>query len=141
MRTAILIKALESGQLPASEFSHRNHVHVAWYYLQRMPLPAAARHFSLVLKAYVRRIGAQDKYHLTLTRAFMHLIGARMRPGEDWQTFARRNPELFGCARSLIAAHYSAEALAQGRTRFIEPDRAPLPAMTARVGAPALLIK
>jgi hypothetical protein len=127
MRTEVLIQALESAQLPPSEFSHRNHVHVAWYYLQRRPLPEAARHFSLVLKTYVQRIGAQDKFHLTLTHAFMHLISARMRPGEDWNTFARRNPELFNCARSLIAVHYSPEALEQGRAKFVEPDRAALP--------------
>jgi len=127
MRIDLLVRNLEDGTLPPSGFSHRNHVHVAWHYLQQRPLPQAAGHFAAVLRAYVARIGAADKFHLTLTMAFMHLIQVRRLPDENWEAFALRNPELFEAARSLIARHYSPEALERGRKEFVEPDLEPLP--------------
>ena len=124
-----LLRRLADGSLPASEFSHRNHVRAAWHCLRGGdPLPQAAHRFRDLLLDYVRGVGAQDKFHLTLTLAFMHIIHARMgSPGEAWPAFEARNPDLFSSAQSLIARHYTAARMAAGRTRFAEPDLAPLP--------------
>ena len=128
MEEGELLRRLADGSLPPAEFTHRNHVRAAWQCLREGPsLPAAAHRFRDLLLGYVRSVGALDKFHLTLTLAFMHIIHARMRDGEDWPAFAVRNPDLFSDARSLIARHYSEARIAAGRAQFAEPDQAPLP--------------
>ena len=122
-----LIAQLEAGTLDPREFSHHSHVRAGRHYLLALPLREAAHRFRDVLQAYVRKLGAEPKFHLTLTLAFMHLIHERMRAGESWETFAARNPELFAEAKALIARHYSAPALERGRAQFVEPDRLALP--------------
>ncbi len=123
-----LLRRLGDGTLPPAEFTHRNHVRAAWHCLRSRPLREAAHGFRDLLQAYVQRVGAAEKFHLTLTLAFMHIIHARMgRPEEGWEAFSGRNPDLFSDARSLIARHYSTAQIAAGRTQFAEPDGAPLP--------------
>ncbi len=127
MELPALIRALEDGTLPPSEFSHRSHVQAGWFYLQHWPLREAAHRFRDSLRAYVRGLGAEEKFHVTLTLAFMHLIHERTRAGESWDAFAARNPELFDDARALMSRHYTADALARGGLAFVEPDCATLP--------------
>lgn len=128
MDTATLVAALEAGTLPPAEFTHRNHVRAAWHYLRQRPLRDAAYGFRDTLIAYVRKLGAEDKFHLTLTLAFMHVIHERMgKSDESWDDFATRNPELFNGAKGLIARHYSPARLDQGRVHFAEPDLSALP--------------
>jgi hypothetical protein len=129
MDGADLLRRLADGSLPGAEFTHRNHVHAAWQCLCEGPsLAGAAHRFRDLLQNYVRAVGAADKFHLTLTLAFMHIVHARMGPAaEGWPAFAARNPDLFDDARSLIARHYSAARMAAGRVQFAEPDGAPLP--------------
>ena len=127
MDDAGLVAQLEDGTLPPAEFNHETHVRAAWLYLQREPLAPAAHRFAAALQAYVLKLGAGSKFHLTLTLAFMHLIRERMQDGEGWAEFRGRNPELFANAAMLIAQHYSPPQLAAGRSQFSEPDRAALP--------------
>jgi hypothetical protein len=128
MEGAELLRRLADGSLPPADFTHRNHVHAAWQCLRSHDrLPTAAHAFGGLLLAYVRTVGAEDKFHLTLTLAFMHIIHARMAEPEAWDAFAARNPDLFSDARSLIARHYSAARIAAGRREFAEPDGMPLP--------------
>jgi hypothetical protein len=125
-----LLAALVRGTLPPSQFSHYNHVRAAWECLRQMPLRVAAHRFGEILAGYVQRVGAEDKFHLTLTFAFMHLIHQRMEtaPG-DWEAFAKANPDLFSDAKALVARYYSAGKLMtpEARKAFVEPDLAPLP--------------
>jgi hypothetical protein len=125
-----LLAGLADGSLPAGAFSHRNHVRAAWQCLREDPLPQAAQRFTGLLRQFVGQIGAADKYHHTLTVAFMHLIDVRRRaaPG-DWDGFERAHPELFRDAQRLIEQHYSPALLKtpEAHSGFIEPDRAPLP--------------
>jgi hypothetical protein len=128
MDEAALIAALEDGTLAPAEFTHANHVRTGWFYLRQLPLREAAHQFRDVLQAYVTRLGAQDKFHLTLTLAFMHLIHVRMRAEDEaWVSFAVRNTDLLSDAKSLIGQHYSATRLDAGQKDFAEPDLAPLP--------------
>lgn len=127
MTAAELLAGLEDGSLPPSRFGHREHVHAAWGCLQNAPLRAAAHRFRDLLRSYTQRLGAEQKFHLTMTLAFMHLIHERLRAGEDWAAFAARNADLFDDARGMIERHYSPAVLAGGRSAFVEPDRAALP--------------
>ena len=124
---AALIARLRDGSLPPPQFSHRNHIHAAWHCLQQAPLPEAAQRFLDLLRGYTRHVGAEQKFHETLTRSFMHLIHERLLPDEAWPAFEARNPDLFLHAQTLIGQHYSPARLILGQTVFVEPDRLPLP--------------
>lgn len=125
-----LLAGLGRGTLPPGEFSHYNHVRAAWTCLQQMPLRVAAHRFGELLQNYVRQVGAEDKFHLTLTFAFMHLIHERMKNApDDWEGFVKANPDLFADAKTLVARFYSPGKLmtAEARRAFVDPDLAPLP--------------
>jgi hypothetical protein len=138
MRSEVLVTALERGVLPPSDFTHERHVQAAWHYLRQQPLDRAAQRFVSTLQAYVNQVGAQSKFHLTMSVAFMHLIHSRidLPPSAgielsvgDWHAFRDANPDLFSCWRKLIAVHYSDDALGRGREVFVAPDREPLPGL------------
>lgn len=125
-----LLERLQDGTLPAAEFNHYNHVRAAWHCLNALPLREAAHSFRDVLLSYVRRLGAEDKFHLTLTFAFMHLIHERMKTSPaDWEGFVAANVDLFEDAKAVVAQFYSAGRLLDERAKrqFVEPDLAPLP--------------
>jgi hypothetical protein len=125
-----LLVALENGTLPPAQFTHYNHVRAAWHCLQQLPLREAAHSFRDVLMSYVRKQGVEDKFHLTLTFAFMHLIHERIKatPG-DWEDFVAANADLFSDARRLVSQYYSPGRLLSdnARRQFVEPDLAALP--------------
>lgn len=129
------VGTFEAGAFDAARFDHEAHVHVAWCYLARYPLAEAIARFTSALRALTVRLGAAAKYHETVSWFFMIVLADRMADGKhaDWETFRRRNADLFTDARALLARHYSEECLAsaRARARFVLPDRAPSP------GAPA----
>jgi hypothetical protein len=125
-----LLAGLADGSLEAGQFSHLDHVHAAWQCLREDPLPQATHRFSGLLRDFVKRVGAEDKYHHTLTVALMHLIDSRRRAETgDWGAFVRSNGDLLRDARKLVEQHYAPELLdsPEARREFVEPNRAPLP--------------
>ena len=128
---AAFLAALEDLSLPAPEFNHRSHLRAAWLYLERHPLPEAARHCALAIQKYAASLGASEKFHLTLTLAFMHVIAElrRRHPAPDWESFLQACPELQHDARRIIARHYSEDVLRSDHARktFVHPDREALP--------------
>ncbi|MEO6260843.1 MAG: hypothetical protein ABIP63_10850 [Thermoanaerobaculia bacterium] len=46
------LQAFEDCSLPAAAFHHRDHVRVAWIYLQTFPLLEALNHFILGLRRF-----------------------------------------------------------------------------------------
>lgn len=125
------LAALEDGSLPAAEFSHRNHLRAAWLYLERHPLPEAAMYCALAIQKYAAGLGVPEKFHLTLTLAFMHII-AELRaqhPAGDWETFLAACPDLQRDAKGIVSRYYSAALLESERARrtFVPPDLVPLP--------------
>ncbi len=127
LNAAALIAGLADGSLPPARFGHEAHLMVARELLLQAPAAEAERRFCELLRGYVRGLGAEDKFHLSLSIALLRLIAVRLRPEEDWPAFRTRCPELFGEVRSLLAVHYSDAGLAAGRHRFVAPDRLPLP--------------
>jgi hypothetical protein len=124
---AALVAAFESTEL--EPFSHVEHVRVAWWYLRTLPLADALARCSTGIRRFAAARGATEKYHETITVAFMLLITERVNaaPALSWDEFAAANRDLF--SRSLLSHHYSEELLNSDRARraFVMPDRHPLP--------------
>jgi hypothetical protein len=126
------LAALHSGQLPASEFDHRQHLRLAWLQLRRAPLTAAIERTCVDIQAFASHHGAQAKFHRTVTEALLRLMAAQGATdlALDWPAFQHRNPALLSDARGLLARHYSPTLLSrpEARLRFQSPDLLPLPA-------------
>lgn len=119
-----LVSAFESCTLPGSEFTHRNHVRIAWIYLTEAPLLEAITRFRNSLQRFAASLGASAKYHETITFAFVFLIHERMQrePIETFDEFAAANGDLFG---PVLERYYRVETLASdlAKRTFVMPDR------------------
>ena len=124
------LQAFESGALPASEFHHREHLRLAWLYVARLGQPQAATRVLETLLRFATGQGAAQIFHVTLTHAWVSLVGSALvdaPSGESFPAFLERNPHLLD--KSLPQRHYSPETLAGSAAKqgFIPPDRAPFP--------------
>lgn len=135
-----VVRQLEALTLPAAQFDHRTHVRVAWWYLRHDNRDAAVDRFRQSVKAFATSLGAAEKYHETITVAYMLLIADRSAQTPDlcWEEFFARWPELFAQTPPLLSIHYSRALLesSQARHTFVLPDLCPLPG-AERVQAPA----
>jgi hypothetical protein len=131
------LRAFENGTLDPQEFDHEGHVYAAWCCLQEYGDPAGRARFVKALKRFVKRHGAGDKYHETMTRAFLDLISSRRERGADWMAFRQANESLVEQGLDHLLLHYSEDRLFSDRARreFLPPDRTPLPG-NRRTGDP-----
>lgn len=125
-----LLEAFESATLPAGAFRHRDHVRMAWIYLGRRPPLQALESFAGALRRFAAAQGAPGLYHETITWSFFFLIQerrARGADGEDWEEFARRNPDLLAWKPSILDRYYRPETLGSELARrvFVLPDAPP----------------
>ena len=129
------IMKFESGQVAPEGFDHRAHVHLAWCYLQQYSLLESVARFTAALQAFTRRVGAEDKYHETITIAFLLLIADRMERGQSWTEFAQTNGDWIDRGMRVMHRHYSEAALANegARLHFAMPDRVESVANQARL--------
>jgi hypothetical protein len=122
------IAQLESCTLPEDQFHHADHLHAGWLYLTRLPPVVAIARFSEVLRRYATSLGKPDRYHETITWAYLLLLNERIRlsePSPIWQQFEALNPDLFDWKNSILLRYYRPETLASPLARqvFLMPDR------------------
>lgn len=114
----------------AGRFGHREHVHLTWLAVRQYGIAAAIRLVSDGIQRTARYAGAPQKYHATISRAWVELVGYHA-GGEGaekgFAAFAERYPALLD--KRLLARHYRPATLAsrQARTGWVEPDLAPFP--------------
>jgi hypothetical protein len=97
MTDAEFLRALEECTLPASEFDHVAHVRAAYLYLQAGEFAAALGRMRRAIRNYSRHLGKADRYHETITVAYLALIQqhiAERGNGACWEGFVRNNAEL-----------------------------------------------
>lgn len=92
------LENFERSDLTADQFSHRDHLRLGYLYLTRYDFGEALFRMSRGLKALVAKLGLENKYHETITVAYMALINERLhRRGNSgtWDDFADANADLF----------------------------------------------
>jgi hypothetical protein len=124
-----LIERFEDCTLPEGRFHHIDHVRLAWLYLSRQPLAQALERFSAGLKRFAAAAGKPDRYHETITWAYLFLIHERMeRDGRprSWEEFIAANPDLRARDGGVLGRLYNRETLDSSLARrvFVLPDRA-----------------
>ena len=113
----------------ASRFGHREHVHLTWLAVRRCGVAAAVGVVSDGIQRTARYAGAPQKYHATVSRAWVELVGhhAAERDEQDFAAFATHHPALLD--KRLLTRFYRPATLAspQAKTAWIEPDLTPFP--------------
>jgi hypothetical protein len=104
-------------------------VRVAWCYLNRVPLLVALAQFRSALQRFATAKGKPERYHETITIAYMLLIAERLGHvrGASWERFAAANPDLLTWNPSILARFYTDGVLSSERARavFVLPDLDP----------------
>lgn len=124
-----MMAAFENGTLDPAQFNHRLHLSLAWSYLQRDGFPEGALRFRQHLKTYVAKVGAEGKYHETITWAYMVLLNEelslRSPAGESFDTMIQRRPDLLDHRNGAIARCYEKSQLdsPDARRVFLLPVR------------------
>ncbi len=117
------LRAFETGHLAEEDFDHTAHVRAGFLLIRQLGFARAVPPYCAALQALTRRFGVPEKYHETITIAFLALISERLgdNPNIDWQGFQQNNPDIF--QKDALKAYYSSAQLASpaARTMFQLP--------------------
>lgn len=124
------VEAFESCRLPTAQFHHADHVRMAWIYLGQMSEAQATRRIEQAIRRYAEHNGVSQKYHQTITLAWMKLVAAARRAtpqAAGFDEFATLHPELLDV--KSLNFYYTPERLASpaARREWLEPDICELP--------------
>jgi hypothetical protein len=117
------------AEVVAGRFGHREHLHVTWLAVRRFGTAAAVELISDGIRRTARYAGAPQKYHATVSRAWVELVACHMDAGEeDFDAFLTRVPDLLD--KRLLTRFYRSGTLASvaARSGWVEPDLRPIPA-------------
>jgi hypothetical protein len=113
----------------APRFGHRQHVHLTWLAVTTCGMPEAISLVSEGIQRTARYAGAPQKYHATVSRAWVELVGHHVEadPAPDFDTFVELNTALLD--KRLLTRFYRAATLAttDAKDGWVEPDLAPFP--------------
>lgn len=115
---------------PGGAFGHREHIHLAYVAVQRYGADKAVGVVAGWLAHVTAYLRAPQKFHATVTRAWVEIVAHHMTaapPAADFAAFADRYPALLD--KRLLTRHYSSRALASpaARAGWLEPDLASFP--------------
>ncbi len=124
------IASLEDCTLSPDFFHHADHVRMAFLYLRRYSTLEALQRFSTSLARFAAAMGKADRYHETITWAFLFIIRERMARSshqQTWQEFASENADLLKWKDkdNVLKKYYRDETLAStlARRTFVFPDK------------------
>ena len=113
----------------ADRFGHREHVHLTWLAVRRYGTAAAVDLVSDGIRRTARYAGAPQKYHATVSRAWVELVGFHVatEPDRPFDAFVAHNPALLD--KRLLTRFYRPSTLATPAAKegWVEPDLAPFP--------------
>jgi hypothetical protein len=113
----------------AGRFGHRQHVELTWRAVRQCGMPDAIDLICQGIQRTARYAGAPQKYHVTISRAWVELVAHHVAHdgSDDFEAFATRNPMLLD--KRLLTRFYRSTTLVdlRARTSWVEPDLAPFP--------------
>ncbi len=125
---ATLLAAFESARMAPGDLRHAEHVRLAFLYLSRQAdFGDAAVRFRRDLRRFAAAHGAADRYHETLTWAYLALINERAH-GSSFASsteLLRRHPELLDQKAGLLSRYYDVGAIsrsARAKEIFVLPE-------------------
>ncbi len=124
------VRLFESCELPGNSFHHADHIRLTWIYLRQSGETETVERMLKGIYRFACHNGRPEKFHYTVTRAWVRLVAAAWRSDSSmtqFTDFAAAHPHLLD--KNALQLHYSSARLgsAAGREGWTEPDLAPLP--------------
>jgi N-formylglutamate deformylase len=115
------VRAFEGCEISNADFHHRDHVRLAWLYLRRYGIDADHK-LAAGIQKFAAHYGKLDKYHQTITIAWMRLVAPAASLG-TFEEVTASYPRLLD--KNCLREFYSDEVLFSDAAResFIEPDK------------------
>jgi len=125
---AELVSRFEALAIAPAEFRHREHVRLACAMLRGSDFGDAAVRFRRALRRFADAAGAPDRFHETLTWAYLAVIHGRMAtdPGTTSQALVARHADLLDHRGGAVSRHYDVAAITASplaRRVFVLPER------------------
>ena len=117
-----LAKDMIADQFHPAEFSHQDHLGVAFELLNKLDFLEAAAIYGRAIRQYAEQLGAKDKFNTTITLAFLSIVAERQGAHTKFDQFIEDNPDLL--ESGLLSNWYSRETLntPTARTIFVMPS-------------------
>lgn len=116
----------EACIFPSSDFTHEAHLRLAWINISKHGLRKAIPQTERLIIAYVNSLGAESKYHATVTIGAVKAVGHFMNLSQSntFSDFIDKNSALLTDFKGLLRSHYSFDIFnsEEAKTTFIEPD-------------------
>ena len=121
-----LLTQFEALEINPAEFGHQQHVQVAYEMLHKYSFLDASAKYAMAINMIATNAGAPEKFHLTITLAFLSLIAERIHTTKqsNFEEFIAENEDLL--SKSVLSKWYSDEQLNSelARTHFLLPNMA-----------------
>lgn len=129
----LLREQFESKALLNEAFRHREHVRLTWIYLTLEPADVVAERLCRSLLELATSHGKAERFHHTLTVAWVRIIESERRSNPDvpFDALVAVCPSLLD--KDAPLSYYSRDRLYsdEARQRWVEPDLKPLPVVEA----------
>ena len=130
-----LVERFKKQQVEAGEFNHLAHLKVAWSYIHEYsPVEARERFHSDIIKL-TQVLGAEEKYHRTLTDFFIDYLyqikwylSSKLAADKSWSLVEKQCPLLINDAKKLVNFYYSEDRInsPEAKSNYLEADKMPL---------------
>jgi len=125
---AEFLKAVEEATYPGEQFGHRGHLWLGWLCLRAHGFEGGVERMRTLLRHYATALGAAEKFHETVTRAWAERMHAALEATPEldtFQAFLAAHPELLNAG--LLARHYRKETLDSpaAKAGWVPPDLEP----------------
>ena len=124
------VTAFLSGSLPPTQFHHRDHLRLTWALVRLTGVEAAMKRITSGIRYFATQHGQAEKYHETMTRFWVLLVGHIVAARPDITTFDEflaAFPMLL--EKDLPYRHWRRETMlsSDARAHWVEPDILALP--------------
>ncbi|SES84523.1 hypothetical protein [Stigmatella erecta] len=124
------LAAVESAAYPGDRFGHREHLRLGWLCLKALGFEAGLERIRGLVRHYAMALGAAEKFHETMTRAWAERMQVALEETPAcgaFEAFLTAHPELLDS--KLLGRHYRKETLDSARARagWVPPDLEPMP--------------
>jgi len=131
MSDADFVQAFMDGSLPPVRFHHRDHLRLTWFLIRQFGMERAMELTAGGIRRFATRHGQEGKYHETMTRFWVRIVGHAIEARPDiveFGAFLEAFPWLLDTG--LPYRHWRRETMgsADARAGWVEPDVLALPA-------------
>jgi hypothetical protein len=127
---AEFLAAIEAATYPGDKFGHRGHLRLGWLCLRAHGFDAGLERIRTLVRRYATALGAAEKFHETMTRAWAERMQVALDETPEFgsfEAFLAAHPELLDSR--LLGRHYRKETLESplAKASWVPPDLEPLP--------------